>query len=234
MIAVTRNAPAAMAVASQPAEDVPHRLPVSSRIAAPASGSSGTSPASLIVGSPASRGSPFERSRVVHVHASPLSVERHDDRQADDHLRGGDDHREEGEHLPRQVAVLTREGDEREVRRIQLELDRHEDDQRVLPGEDPDRADREEHGRDQQEEGDRCPHVVTASAGSSSSGGSSGAGASIVASSPNLLRPCNIAPIAATINRMDVISNGRKYWLKSTPASARTLPPRFTAAKSGR
>ena len=52
----------------------------------------------------------------------------------DDDLGGGHDHDEEGEHLPVEVAVDPGERDEDEVGGVEHELDAHEDDDRVAPG----------------------------------------------------------------------------------------------------
>src|SRR5690554_1057975 len=147
----------------------PHRSarrPVSSRTAAPASGSATSSharprapsagatadagPAAVsTAGRPPSavvitRSSALQQVDVVDRGRAAGAVDRHDDRQPDDHLGGRDDHDEERHHLAREVAVHPRERHERQVGRVEHELDAHEDDDRVAPDEHGQRADREQ------------------------------------------------------------------------------------------
>src|SRR5918996_1132905 len=79
---------------------------------------------------PRSPMSPSEQVDVVHVGGYPASEDGHDDRQADDHLGRRDHHGEERQDLTIDFAELAGEGDQRQVDRVQLELDRHEDHQR--------------------------------------------------------------------------------------------------------
>src|SRR5438128_3455905 len=78
---VTPKAAATVPAPSQPAEVPFQRRPVSRRIAAPARGRAGITGARLIRSS-------LQQVRVVDVRASPLSVQRHDDGQADHDLGG--------------------------------------------------------------------------------------------------------------------------------------------------
>src|SRR6516225_1778155 len=74
--------------------------------------------------------------------------DRHQDREADDDLRGGHHHHEERDDLPVQVPVHPRERDEGQVARVQHQLDAHEYDDRVAPHEHADPADHEQdHGQ---------------------------------------------------------------------------------------
>src|SRR3990170_6682834 len=148
------NPAATRIVASQPAH-LPSRRPTNRLTAAPASGSVGMSQAWSII-----RSSP-QHAHVVDARALPPPIDVHDDRQADHDLGRGDHHGEERKDLPVQVAVHPTERDEREVHAVQLELDGHEDDQRVLPDEHADGPDREQHRGDDQEVRDRRPHVVS-------------------------------------------------------------------------
>src|SRR4029079_9430356 len=140
------------AIPSQPAR-LPSLPPRNRFTAAPASASAGISQTWSITPPPAShaRPSPSEQVRVVDAGRMPAPVDVHDDREPDDHLGRGDHHREEREHLPIELVVHPAERHEREVHRVQLQLDRHEDDQRVPPDEHPDRADREQHPGDDEE-----------------------------------------------------------------------------------
>src|SRR5215471_1959864 len=144
------------------------RRPPSSSTAAPASGNTSSSHAARCtptagrgtsVGTVAARAATatrvfvtptplvLQQVRVVHRRGPAGTEDRHQDRQPDDHFRGGDHHHEERGHLAVHLAVHARETDERQVDRVQHELDAHEDDQRVAADEHPDRADHEEdHG----------------------------------------------------------------------------------------
>src|SRR6266851_6648908 len=87
----------------------------------------------------------LEAAQVVHVDRAQVAEERDEDREPDRRL--GRRHREdeEHEHLAGEVAQLVREGDEVRVDGKQHQLDRHQQDDEVLPvEEDADHADREE------------------------------------------------------------------------------------------
>src|SRR3990172_6182705 len=153
----TTNPAVIAAEATQPAR-LPRRRPANRFTAAPASGRAGISQTRSSIASP-----PQDRG-VVHARALPAPVDGHDDREADHDLGRGDHHREEGQHLAVQVVVHPAERHEGEVHRVQLELDRHEDHERVLADEHPDRTDREQHRRHDHEVGDRRPHTAASSA----------------------------------------------------------------------
>src|SRR6266566_2733216 len=85
---------------------------------------------------------------VVHRRGSAGPEDRHQDREADDDLGGGHHHHEERDDLPVQVAAQARERDERQVARVQHQLDAHEHDDGVAPHEHADPADHEQdHGQ---------------------------------------------------------------------------------------
>src|SRR6266536_3110114 len=210
------NEPNTVSEASQPGVVPRHRLPVSNRTAAPASGNSGISARRVM--------SALEEVGVVDVRREALSVQRDDDGQPHHDLRGGHDHDEERQDLSVQVPVLPGERHQGQVDRVQLELDGHEDDQGVPSHQDADGADGEQQPRHQDEVGDRRPHGVVPGASD---------GKSIVSSLAMRRRPCSIAPIAATMRRTLVASNGKKYGPNSTRARAWTVPPRFATVKSG-
>src|SRR4051794_1804466 len=73
--------------------------------------------------------------QLVDVDRQPPAVQRDDQAEADGDLAGRDDHDDEREHLALEVAVRAREGDQREVGRVEHELEREQHDERVLPRE---------------------------------------------------------------------------------------------------
>src|SRR3954470_17568406 len=73
--------------------------------------------------------------------------DRHDDRQTDHDLGRGDDHHEERNDLAVEGAVDPRERDQREIDRVEHQLDAHEDHDGVAADEHTRRADREQEGR---------------------------------------------------------------------------------------
>src|SRR5438034_3425105 len=83
----TPKATATVAVPSHPAEEPRHRLPVSSRTTAPASGRAGIKGARFTWSS-------LQQVGVVHVGAPAFAIQGHDDGQAHDHLGRRHHHRE--------------------------------------------------------------------------------------------------------------------------------------------
>src|ERR687892_729751 len=152
---------------------------------------------------PRSPMSPSEQVDVVHVGGYPASEDGHDDRESNHNFSGRNHHREECEHLAVDLAELAGEGDQRQVDRVQLELDRHEDHQRVAADQHTDRADREQQRRHHEEERDRGPHGTRS--------GSRPAGASSARSGrPRAFRRAStMAATAAMISRIEVSSNGK-------------------------
>src|SRR5512147_99043 len=84
--------------------------------------------------------------QIVQVDRVARPIDRDQDGQADRGLdrRHGDD--EERDHLPVEVAPPARRGHEREVDRVQLHLERHEDGEGVPPREKSEPAEEEEDG----------------------------------------------------------------------------------------
>src|SRR2546423_9959263 len=80
---------------------------------------------------------PFQQINLVNEDGLAVAVERDDEAEADGRLGGGDDDDEDGEDLSgdgvhvARVAQVAREGYEVEVRRVQYQLDGHEDDDDV-------------------------------------------------------------------------------------------------------
>src|SRR3954471_22169026 len=183
---------------------------------------------------------------VVDVRALPPVVHRDDDREPHHDLGGRDHHREEGQHLALEVAVHPPERDEREVHGVQLELDRHEDHQRALADQHPGRPDGEQHPAQNQEVRDLRPHGTRSGSGSGAGSGDRRADDGwpevatpcASAGSPSAPRrlswrpPTPSAATAATISRIEVASNGKKYPLNSTFARAETFPPLFTVSSN--
>src|SRR5437763_2473733 len=87
----------------------------------------------------------LQQVRVVDACRAPRPEDGHDDGQPDDDLGRGHHHDEERHDLPVQAAVDAAERDEREVRRVQHQLDAHEQHDRVAPDQHTDRADGEQH-----------------------------------------------------------------------------------------
>src|SRR5215469_5849908 len=84
---------------------------------------------------------------VVYRRGPAGPEDRHQDREADDDLRGGHHHHEERDDLPVQVPVHPRERDEGQVARVQHQLDAHEHDDGVAPHEHAGSADHEQDHR---------------------------------------------------------------------------------------
>src|SRR6478672_13179642 len=109
----------------------------------------------------------LQQAGVVDRGRASRAEDGHDDREPDDDLGRCHHHHEEGGDLAVEVAVLLGEGDQREVRGVEHQLDAHEHDDRVAAGEDPDAADREEDPGEDDVRGDvhRCssPPVAGAS-----------------------------------------------------------------------
>src|SRR5687767_2024846 len=100
---------------------------------------------------------PLQQIDLVHEDRLAVAVERDDDAEADGGFGGGDDVDEDredlssyGVHAPA-VLKVAREGDEVQVRRVQDELDGHEDDDDVAARQHPRHADREEQRPDDEE-----------------------------------------------------------------------------------
>src|SRR5919199_1275197 len=84
------------------------------------------------------------RADVVDVGRSLRTENTDEECQPDGDLGSGDGDDEEGHNLPVDVSPLPCKGDQREVSRVQHELDGHEDDHHVPPGQHPDSADGEQ------------------------------------------------------------------------------------------
>src|SRR4051794_182247 len=100
---------------------------------------------------------PFQKIDLIQKDRLAVAVERDDDAEPDGGFGGGDDDDENREDLSgdgvliaRQLQVA-REGDEVQVRRVQNQLDRHEDDDDVAPREHARHADDEEERADDEE-----------------------------------------------------------------------------------
>src|SRR5438128_2020378 len=152
-----------------------------------------------------------QRAELVDVEVEVASRDGDDQAEADDHLRGGHGHDGEGEDLAGAVPVVAREGDQRQVRAVQHDLEREEHDQRVPAQEDAERPGRE------QERGDReVPGDLGAEDGDRHD-----------AFSPASLRECEpriTPPIAATRSTIDVISKASRWSVRKSRPTACGLP----------
>src|SRR5688572_4584054 len=68
---------------------------------------------------------------IVGLNGGAIAEEHHQDGESDARFSGGERHHEEGGDVPVGGAVVTGEGDERQVHRVQHQLDGHEDDQQI-------------------------------------------------------------------------------------------------------
>src|SRR2546423_957716 len=71
---------------------------------------------------------------------------RHEQAKPDDGRGGPDRHHREREDLAVAVPVVAREGDQRQVRSVEHDLEREQDDQWAAPDQDPERPRAEEEG----------------------------------------------------------------------------------------
>src|SRR5437773_3153565 len=148
---------------------------------------------------------------LVHVHHRPVAIGRQDDSQPDGDFSRRDHENEDDEDASALVdrAVLAREGDEREVRRVEHELDAHGDHHRVAADAHPCAAEEEEGRRDDDVRAKRDGHRRRRSAASS--------GSSRLVST--------IAPTIAARRSTDAISNGNAKSVNTLVASATRSPP---------
>src|SRR5450631_314366 len=85
----------------------------------------------------------FQQVRIIDRRRLAGAEDGHQDGQADDDLGGGHHHHEKRDDLAIQRSMHPRKSDEREVDRVQHELDTHEHDHRVAAHQHADRADHE-------------------------------------------------------------------------------------------
>src|SRR6266850_6310705 len=95
-------------------------------------------------------GSKLHRHQVLHVGRLALALERYNERQANGHLGRCHCDDEKDKDLPVQIVIEPREGDQRQVRRIQHQLERHVDDKQIAPHDDPQQANTEQNDADYQ------------------------------------------------------------------------------------
>src|SRR5262245_17013796 len=122
--------------ASHAVPRLPRRSPINRFSATAASGSAGMIQSIVL-------GLALEEVDLVHVHRLLETEHVDDDGETDRDLGSRDSHDEEHEDLAVERVHRARERDEREIRGVQHELDRHEDDERVAAHEHPDDADHE-------------------------------------------------------------------------------------------
>src|SRR5436190_2585065 len=168
------------------------RRPPKALIRNPMSGSAGISSS---IGT-----SPLQLGERVGVQRLAVPEQADDDREADRRFRRGDGHHEEDDDLAVRGAVHAAERDEREIDRVQHDLDRQQDRDEVPAHEHACRADAEQHGREDQVVLDGSRHRCAPS-----------------------LRASTTAPTIATRIRIDVTSNANAYSVKSIRPIAATL-----------
>src|SRR5688572_8068097 len=120
-----------------------------------------------------------------------------DQRQPDGRFRGGHRHHEEGDDLTVHVAAITAERDERQVHRVQHDLDRQQNRDQIPAEKDARRADGKENRRDNQVMVERNHDWPSR-------------------------RASTTAPTIATRMSTDVASNANAWRSKSTRPSSRT------------
>src|SRR5918999_1381166 len=183
----------------------PMRLPNSSRTIAPASGSA------MIAGANAATPSvsacaritrlPPQQAHAVDVRRPSVASDQKDDGKAHDDLCRRNHEHEEDEDLAVDIAVNARKGDEHEVDRVQHQLDKHEDHDRVAAQESADRSDGEHQSREGEIEARRDAHAASSSMRS-------------VDVSTALIEPIRRArtmtPTIATTRRTEVSSKGNR------------------------
>src|SRR3990172_4161299 len=93
---------------------------------------------------------PPQEADAVQLHGAARLEERQEDGEADGGLRGGDGNPQEREELPVRVVGVGGEGDEIHHRRVDHDLDGHQDDDRVPSSDNPPESDDEEQGGERQ------------------------------------------------------------------------------------
>src|SRR3954469_19402291 len=166
---------------------------------------------------PRSRGWVLEEVEVVGGCTATTTEDGDDDAESDRDLGGRDRQHEEHDHLAANVVERAGERHEREVHRVEHELDAHEHHQHVAPGEEADRADGEEQ---------RGEHEVVVG-GDVERGERQGHGASSMTTSSawRLRRASTTAPITESTSSAAVISNGHRKSVNSDRATRATLLP---------
>src|SRR5262245_47300525 len=148
-----RKARSTVPQAMAPTPRLPILFPSVPFTATPRSGRIGMSQISFAI-SP----SPLEEVDLVHVGRAAQTEERDDDREPRGGLRRGEGHDEENVDLGVGAPMQAREGDEHQVRRVQHELDAHEDRDRPAAQQHADRPQREQDARQHEDEA-RVDHV---------------------------------------------------------------------------
>src|SRR5207342_184985 len=142
---------------------------------------------------------------LVDVEWDAPSGHRHDEAEADRDFRGGDGHHREREDLSVERALLPRECHEGEVRCVQHDLEREQDDERAPPEHHAESSDPEEDRRD-----DQIPADIGA--------------VHQAASSFSRVVPRTTPPTAATRSTIEVISNASRWSVRKTSPIWAGLP----------
>src|SRR3954468_14510843 len=155
--------------------------------------------------------SALELPQLVDVDRQAAAVDRDDEAEPDAHLAGGDDHDDDREDLPVDVAPHARERDERDVRRVQHELEAQQHDERVAAREHATGADAEHERRD-----DEVPVQVHRTGSPVPAGGPSSRCSGVP------VRPSTASAIVPT-------PGGRRNAIALTRVSSSWMPPRRRA-----
>ena len=92
--------------------------------------------------------SKFHRRQIFNVRGLAFAVERDDERQPDRHFRRRDGDDEENQNLSVQVVVEARERNEREIRGVKHQFQRHINHQQIAPQNDAEQAEAKQRGAD--------------------------------------------------------------------------------------
>src|SRR6188768_2999420 len=145
---VTMHAAPIASAATMNTVSFDHFRPNSISSSAPTKGSSGIRRRSKVV--MAAGPSALHQRGFIEIDGLAAAEQSDQDRQADRGLRRGEGDDQEREHVPLLVAELAREGEQREVAAVELELDAHQHDEGVAAQQDAGRPDQEQQERQNQ------------------------------------------------------------------------------------
>src|SRR5215211_1063419 len=194
------NETATESVEMKPATRRGIRVPASVIRSAPASGEIRQTQAAASTSAPEGR-------EPVDVELEVPAVEGDDETEPDDDLRGRDGHHRDREDLPVAVSEPSGERDEGEVRPVEHDREREQDDERIAPQEHAQRARGEEKARHGEVERDLGTHHRPSDASSSGA--------------RRLWPPSTTPPTAATSSTIDVTSHASRWSVRNNrPISA--------------
>src|SRR3954469_16788339 len=167
--------------------------------------------------------------QLVDVDRQPTAVDRDDEPEADAHLAGGDDHDDDREDLAVDVPPHAGKRDERDVRRVEHQLEAQQDDERVAAGENAAGADAEDERRDDEEPGQaHAPPSRDADTVWPSRAPAGSAGSPVPAGGP-MRRYSGVPPRPSPASPIVPVPGGRSSEATLTRASSSWMPPRRRA-----